>query len=407
MDRKVFNPNPYDILRVSPTASNAEITKAFTIAIKRKEYAPDVIAKARKSLMNPQQRLIADYSRPLLLPISDFQQEEFSAGETVTLPLVLLPEFQQLEEAMTRSHQVSETDQLIGATLFSSSPIKTPHPKKSFNVLWLFLPIFLGLSLVCWMIFDLFTEQKSPTSSTALSLSPSTTSVPLDNDTLNANSNAPKDSAVRSSSQIKSSQSDISSDFPKQACGDKLPGGINTWYPVYVNDTQENLSLIQGNYCRDAFRKYREQQGIHSIQVASFLNYSDAESFANFMQTKVGSGKVGDSYVYNNKDSFLKKSSQIKSSQLNINSDFPKKSCGDKSPGGTNTWYPVYVDYTQENLNLIRSNYCRDALRNYREKKGFHSIQVASFLNYSDAQSFANFMQKQLGSGEVGQSSNY
>jgi DnaJ-class molecular chaperone len=41
--------NPYDILGVSSAASKAEITKAVAVAMKRKQYPVDVIAKAQKS----------------------------------------------------------------------------------------------------------------------------------------------------------------------------------------------------------------------------------------------------------------------------------------------------------------------------------------------------------------------
>ena len=42
--------NPYDILGVSEAASKAEITKAVALAMKRKHYPVDVIAKAQKKL---------------------------------------------------------------------------------------------------------------------------------------------------------------------------------------------------------------------------------------------------------------------------------------------------------------------------------------------------------------------
>ena len=88
-------------------------------------------------------------------------------------------------------------------------------------------------------------------------------------------------------------------DFPLDSCGDNDPGGANTWYPVYVDDTPENLSTIRSYYCQDAIRKYRQQKQIHSIQVASFINESKAEQFASLMQEKVGSGEVGEPTVYN------------------------------------------------------------------------------------------------------------
>ena len=40
--------NPYDILDITPDTPMAEVSKAFTIAVKRKQYPVDKIAKARK-----------------------------------------------------------------------------------------------------------------------------------------------------------------------------------------------------------------------------------------------------------------------------------------------------------------------------------------------------------------------
>ena len=65
--------NPYEILEVSHLASNAEITKAFAMAMKARKYPPDAIAKARKSLMNPDERIIADYLSPIITPVRRFK----------------------------------------------------------------------------------------------------------------------------------------------------------------------------------------------------------------------------------------------------------------------------------------------------------------------------------------------
>jgi hypothetical protein len=56
-----FTPHPYDVLGVSPLASPGEILKAFTVAMQRKEYAPAILANARKILMDPAQRTLAHY----------------------------------------------------------------------------------------------------------------------------------------------------------------------------------------------------------------------------------------------------------------------------------------------------------------------------------------------------------
>jgi hypothetical protein len=57
----MFDPHPYEILEVGPLASNAEILKAFAKAMQRKQYSPDVLAKARKALMDPADRVMVNY----------------------------------------------------------------------------------------------------------------------------------------------------------------------------------------------------------------------------------------------------------------------------------------------------------------------------------------------------------
>jgi hypothetical protein len=57
----MFDPHPYQILELDPTATSAQVLKAFTLAMQRKQYPPDVLVKARKLLMNPDDRLILDY----------------------------------------------------------------------------------------------------------------------------------------------------------------------------------------------------------------------------------------------------------------------------------------------------------------------------------------------------------
>ncbi len=82
--------------------------------------------------------------------------------------------------------------------------------------------------------------------------------------------------------------------------------------------------------------------------------------------------------------------------------NFPMSSCGDSDPGYVTNWYPVYVNYSDRNLAIIRTNYCRDAIPMYRNSQNTTSILVASFLNRSSAQEFADFMKIEVGSGEVG-----
>ena len=121
MNQKSITPNPYDVLEVSPGASNKEITVAFAIAMKRRKYPPDAIALARKSLMNPEERIIADYLRPIINPIQRFRHSDFSALDIPAPKLEFLAEFDGLEQAITDIEQISETDRRLGATLFASS----------------------------------------------------------------------------------------------------------------------------------------------------------------------------------------------------------------------------------------------------------------------------------------------
>lgn len=125
MNKQLPTPNPYDVLEVSPGASNKEITVAFTMAMKRRKYLPDAIALARKSLMNPEERIIADYLRPIIGNIQRFKRSDFSALGTPAPKLEFLTEFDGLEQAIADSNKVSESDRRLGAMLFADSPIQT------------------------------------------------------------------------------------------------------------------------------------------------------------------------------------------------------------------------------------------------------------------------------------------
>lgn len=97
--------NPYEILGVSPAASKAEITKAVAAAMKRKQYPVDVIAKAQKSLMKPEERIIADYLLPILPTIKRFKYSDLSALQQPEPRLLLLQEFDELEQAIKQATQ--------------------------------------------------------------------------------------------------------------------------------------------------------------------------------------------------------------------------------------------------------------------------------------------------------------
>lgn len=103
--------NPYDILNVPQTASKAEITKAVALAMKRKQYPVDVIAKAQKSLMKSEERIIADYLRPILPTIKEFRSSDLSALTEPVPTLTLLSEYDGLDNALTTANQQANIEQ--------------------------------------------------------------------------------------------------------------------------------------------------------------------------------------------------------------------------------------------------------------------------------------------------------
>ncbi|HLO86186.1 MAG TPA: hypothetical protein VK203_14415 [Nostocaceae cyanobacterium] len=86
---------------------------------------------------------------------------------------------------------------------------------------------------------------------------------------------------------------------------------------------------------------------------------------------------------------------------------FPQESCGEKLPNDPKAYpikyYPVFIDYSDDNLQSIKSKYCKDARKKLRKTTGKDAIQVASFSSIERAKKFSKFMSEKLGSGEVGE----
>ncbi|MEG4586159.1 hypothetical protein QUA54_13220 [Microcoleus sp. MOSTC5] len=86
---------------------------------------------------------------------------------------------------------------------------------------------------------------------------------------------------------------------------------------------------------------------------------------------------------------------------------FPKPVCGDSLPADPKAYpvnlYPVFVDYSESNLQTVTSKFCQDALLKTIEKTGKQAVQVGSFLTVDRANAFKEFMLKNIGSGEVGE----
>ncbi|MGL5064847.1 MAG: hypothetical protein ACRC62_33115 [Microcoleus sp.] len=86
--------------------------------------------------------------------------------------------------------------------------------------------------------------------------------------------------------------------FPLDSCGDKLPDDSKvypvTLYRVFLEYSEDNLTQVRSRFCRDAFKKFREDTGKNEIQVASFVGSERANQFKEFVSAKVGiSGSIG------------------------------------------------------------------------------------------------------------------
>jgi len=112
--------NPYDILGLTSASSKAEITKAMAVAMKQKVYPIDAIAKAQKSLMKPEERLVADFLRPILPMLRRFQRSDLSALQEELPKIEILTEFEGIRDTIRNSQNVSELDIQIGKILADS-----------------------------------------------------------------------------------------------------------------------------------------------------------------------------------------------------------------------------------------------------------------------------------------------
>ncbi|WP_299493695.1 hypothetical protein [Acaryochloris sp. IP29b_bin.137] len=112
--------NPYEVLGVTPDTPIRDIPKAFAEAIRQRQHSPQTLAKARKCLMNPDERLLADFSQPLLATqIAPPQLEDFSHFHFADTPLAWNPEWNELGELVKQisAHQPSAADLRVGASV--------------------------------------------------------------------------------------------------------------------------------------------------------------------------------------------------------------------------------------------------------------------------------------------------
>ena len=65
--------NPYFILDVPQDANNAQILRAMTMAMRKRDYPNTEIAQARAQVGKPVTRLAADFTFPIFEPFDDMK----------------------------------------------------------------------------------------------------------------------------------------------------------------------------------------------------------------------------------------------------------------------------------------------------------------------------------------------
>jgi serine/threonine protein kinase len=116
-----------------------------------------------------------------------------------------------------------------------------------------------------------------------------------------SDSTAKDTSSPQNTTPTSSSNEFDKAQFPQSTCGDSLPTGSSSsieFHPVFIQYSESSLQTVKSNFCADAYKTTRRDSGEVAIQVASFTDRRRAESFSDFMNTKVGSGDVGQPTIY-------------------------------------------------------------------------------------------------------------
>ncbi len=87
---------------------------------------------------------------------------------------------------------------------------------------------------------------------------------------------------------------------------------------------------------------------------------------------------------------------------------YPKSTCGDSLPRDTSAYplefFPVFIEFTPDNLIKVKQDFCGDAYQTIRELTGQKAIQIASFSSKEKANEFRALMEENFGNAEVGES---
>jgi hypothetical protein len=370
MNKQTFN-NPYEVLEVSPAASAAEITKAYGLATKKRQYPIDVIAKARKALMNPQDRLIADFLRPCLPPVQRLKRGDYSLLEQPAPTIEFRQEFYKLGSVIEAAQPGGNIDKQLGSQVFLNSPIETPSIERSA----IDAPNYLSL----------------PTKPT-----------------LEAFVGSSEGASIADSASV---AKDIAIGMVQELVNTKKL--LNPKFLIWF--TAAALILLGGGI---AFRVLRPAQQTAqsrrpSVPVNTGTTSNEQAQSSNISSTTAPIGSYSERYSESrsndspestpiSRDTNRSDTESDTTATPELSSE-PQSldSCGDQS-SSSDDWYPVYIPNSPENLRYVRYYYCRDAIPRYRIDKGVKSIQVASFTSRDRAAEFAQQLRTNFSLVEIG-----
>lgn len=93
--------------------------------------------------------------------------------------------------------------------------------------------------------------------------------------------------------------------FPQDVCGDQLPDDATAYpvslYPVFVKYAEADLAKVKSDFCRDAFKKFRDKNNRDEIQVGSFLGTERASQFKEFISQNFANVEVGEATIIESK----------------------------------------------------------------------------------------------------------
>lgn len=143
--------------------------------------------------------------------------------------------------------------------------------------------------------------------------------------------------------------------------------------------------------------------GKYTIQVAALAGSTTFELEMSLEEPE----QVSEKYTSQSTSTDSFNSSATQTDQQFAASNFPKASCGDPLPSDPNdypvTFYPVFVPYSEANLDKARSLFCQDALKVRRKDTQEIAVQISSFTSEETSKSFANFINSEISDAEVGQ----